>query len=66
MTSKNMLMNAVTDNSHTVELSKYLWKNGSYKVLQIFIVVHMFYMIVEVCNTTSKNMSKYTTVFIYI
>jgi hypothetical protein len=27
-------------------------------VLQIFIVVHMFYMIVEVCKTTSKKMKK--------
>jgi len=59
-------MSAVTDNSHTVELSKCLWENGSYKVLQIFIVVHLFDTIVEVCNTTSKKMSKYITVFIYI
>jgi hypothetical protein len=59
-------MSAVTDNSHTIELSKCLWENGSYKVLQIFIVVHLFDMIVEVCNTTSKKMSKYITVFIYI
>lgn len=59
-------MSAVTDNSHTVELSKCLWENGSYKVLQICIVVHMFYVIVEVCNTTSKKMSKYIAVFIYI
>ena len=59
-------MSAVTDNSHTVELSKCLWENSSYKVLQICIVVHMFYMFVEVCNTTSKKMSKYIAVFIYI
>ena len=58
-------MSSVTDNSHTFELSKYLWENGSYEVLQIFIVVQMFYMIVEVCNTTSMKMSKYITTFIY-
>lgn len=66
MTSKNILISAVTENSHTVELSKCLWENGSYKVLQINIVVHMLYKIVQICNTTSKKMSKYITVFIYI
>ena len=66
MTSKNILLSAVTDNSHSVELSKCLWDNGSYKVLQICIVVHMFYMIVEVCNATSHKIVKYITVFFYI